>query len=107
MVECHAALIGAAMGGAGPLLMNGIGRATGMSPEHTGDLHMPRQPVGVISLFGALASASSAAFATMAFSVPCGVAVGAVTACVVTGVGLTDMLKRRKILLMQPKGRRR
>jgi len=31
----------------------------------------------VISLFGALASASSAAFATMAFSVPCGVAVGA------------------------------
>mmetsp|Transcript_75514 Transcript_75514/g.124684 ORF Transcript_75514/g.124684 Transcript_75514/m.124684 type:complete len:108 (+) Transcript_75514:106-429(+) len=107
MVECHAALIGAAMGGTGPLLMNGIGRATGMSPEHTGDLHMPRQPVGVISLFGALASASSAAFATMAVaSVPCGVVVGAVTACVVTGVSLTDMLKRRKIL-MEPKGRRR
>eukprot|EP00438_Fugacium_kawagutii_P012662 Skav215617 [mRNA] locus=scaffold666:614028:617568:- [translate_table: standard] len=45
-VECHAALMGAAMGGTGPLLLNGIGQVTGLSPEHIGDLNMPRQPVG-------------------------------------------------------------
>ena len=30
-----------------PAPCSSTGRATGMSPEHTGDLHMPRQPVGV------------------------------------------------------------
>mmetsp|Transcript_62649 Transcript_62649/g.117198 ORF Transcript_62649/g.117198 Transcript_62649/m.117198 type:complete len:111 (-) Transcript_62649:3-335(-) len=104
MVECHAALIGAVMGGLGPILSNGLGRATGFSPDCTGTgRSIPRQPAGVIALFGALGSATAAAMAAMSSgSLGLGAFTGLVVSGSITGVSATDMLKRRNLLGTQP-----
>ncbi|CAE7387171.1 unnamed protein product [Symbiodinium natans] len=104
MAECHAALLGCAFGALGPLLSSGVGRATGLSPEGTGSGRViPRQPSGVISLFGALGSSSVAAVAALSSgSVVAGALCGAAVACCITGVATGDMLKRRNLLSSEP-----
>ncbi|CAJ1349380.1 unnamed protein product [Effrenium voratum] len=102
MAECHAALIGAAAGAVGPMISSSLGIACGMSPDFTGSQVLPRQPVGVVALFGALASASAGAFAAMAAqSAVLGAAAGVVAAGFVTVVSTVDMLKRRNLLVAE------
>ncbi|CAK9085525.1 unnamed protein product [Durusdinium trenchii] len=108
MAECHAALIGGVFGCTGPLLSHGLGRAAGWSPDNTGQRVILRQPVGLIALFGALASSATAAFAALAAqSSLFGAGAGAVTACFVAGLSTADMLKRRNLLATEPASRHR
>ncbi|CAE8739801.1 unnamed protein product [Polarella glacialis] len=108
MAECHAAIIGAACGFVGPHLSHCIGGFCGATPDHTGTgREVPLQPVGVISVFGAMVCSAAAAFGSLAIgSVAGGAAVGAVAAVFITSVSAGDMLKRRDLLAFEPGIRR-
>ncbi|CAE7231123.1 unnamed protein product, partial [Symbiodinium pilosum] len=87
-----------------PLVSSGIGRATGLSPETAGTGRViPRQPSGVIAIFGALGSAFAAAIAALSSgSVVLGAFSGLAVTCCITGVATGDMLKRRILLSTEP-----
>ncbi|CAK0863161.1 unnamed protein product [Prorocentrum cordatum] len=92
MAAGQAALWGGVAGCLMPLACaGGIARCCGCAPDHrTGSGHeIPRQPVGLVGVFGAVIASSAAAVGALAAStVAAGVAVGVVAAVGVTGLPL-------------------
>ncbi|CAK0863163.1 unnamed protein product [Prorocentrum cordatum] len=90
MAAGQAALWGGVAGCLMPLACaGGIARCCGCAPDHrTGSGHeIPRQPVGLVGVFGAVIASSAAAVGALAAStVAAGVAVGVVAAVGVTGL---------------------
>ncbi|CAK0863158.1 unnamed protein product [Prorocentrum cordatum] len=101
MAAGQAALWGGVAGCLMPLACaGGIARCCGCAPDHAGSGHeIPRQPVGLVGVFGAVIASSAAAVGALAAStVAAGVAVGVVAAVGVTGLAWQDVLRRRALI---------